>query len=82
MFKRIDRSASLARLIEWLSEFLARRRGLPVVVGIMLVIVSFIIQVINVSAVSPVLQLVGIIVQHVGILVALIGLLLSQPLGK
>lgn len=82
MFKRIDRSSSLARLIEWISEFLARRRGLPVVIGIVLVVVSFVIQTINVSTDSPVLQLVGVVIEHLGILIALIGMLLSQPLGK
>ncbi|MCB9454878.1 MAG: hypothetical protein H6671_02700 [Anaerolineaceae bacterium] len=82
MFKRIDRSSSLARLIEWISEFLARRRGLPVVIGIVLVVVSFVIQVINVSANSQVLQLAGVVIEHIGVLIALIGMLLSQPLGK
>lgn len=82
MFKRIDRSSSLARLIEWISDFLARRRGLPVVIGIVLVVVSFVIQVINVSANSQVLQLAGVVIEHIGVLIALIGMLLSQPLGK
>ncbi len=82
MFKRIDQSSSLARLIEWISEFLARRRGLPVVIGIVLVVVSFVIQTINVSTGSQVLQLVGVVIEHLGVLIALIGMLLSQPLGK
>ncbi|MCB9451781.1 MAG: hypothetical protein H6672_10090 [Anaerolineaceae bacterium] len=82
MFKRINRSSSLARLIEWISEFLSRRRGLPVVVGILLVVVSFVIQVIDVYTNSQLLQLAGVITQNLGILFALIGLLLSQPLGR
>lgn len=82
MFKRIDQSPRLARLIASLSEFMAKRRGLPVVIGIGLVVISFIIQLIDVYSVSPTLRLLGVITQNVGILTALIGLLLSDPLGK
>lgn len=82
MFKRVDRSPSLARLIERLSTFLAQRRGLPVVIGIMLVILSFVVQFLNVYIPSQALQVFGVIFQHVGILLALIGLLLAEPLGK
>lgn len=82
MFKRIDRSPTLARWIEGLSTFLARRRGLPVVVGIALVIVSFVLQLVDVYSASQALRVLGVIFQHVGILLALIGLLLAEPLGK
>ena len=37
MFKRIDRSPTLARLLERLSAALARQRGLPIVLGVILV---------------------------------------------
>jgi hypothetical protein len=82
MFKRIDRSPRLAKLIEYISTFMAKRRGLPVVVGVVLVIVSLVIQVVNIYVQSQFLALVGVITQHVGILAALIGLLLAEPLGK
>ena len=82
MFKRIDQSPTLARLIERLSSILARQRGLPVVIGIALIIVSFIIQLIEVYAESRVLELIGVITLNVGILAALIGLLMAEPLGK
>jgi len=82
MFKRVDRSPLLARWIERLSTFLARRRGLPVVAGIVLVILSFVLQLLDVFAASQVLRLLSVILQNVGILLALIGLLLAEPLGK
>ncbi len=82
MFRRIDRSALLARWIERLSTFLARRRGLPVVVGILLVIVSFGLQVLDIYAASQGLRLLAVVLQNIGILLALIGLLLAEPLGK
>lgn len=82
MFKRVDRSPLLARWIERLSSFLARRRGLPVVMGIALVIVSFVLQLLDVFAASQALRLLAVVLQNAGILLALIGLLLAEPLGK
>jgi len=82
MFKRIDESSWLASRIASFSEFMAKRRGLPVVIGIALVVISFVLQLIDVYSTSRILHLVGVITLNVGILVALIGLLLSDPLGK
>lgn len=82
MFKGIDRSPRLARFIAWLSEFMSKRRGLPVVIGIGFIVISFVIQILNVYADSKILQLIGVITLNVGVLTALIGLLLSDPLGK
>jgi len=82
MFKRIDRSPRLAKLIEFLSTFMAKRRGLPVVIGVVLVIVSLLVQVVNVYTQVQFLELVGVITLHVGILAGLIGLLMAEPLGK
>ncbi len=82
MFKRINQSPTLVKLIGRLSTLLARRRGLPVVIGIILVSIGFAFQVVNVDAQSPLLELLGIVAHNVGVLVALVGLLLSEPLGK
>jgi hypothetical protein len=61
---------------------MARRRGLPVVVGVALVLVSFVVQLVEMVAPSSLLHLLGVITLNVGILTALIGLLLADPLGK
>lgn len=82
MLKRIDRSAFLSNVIQSLSNRLSQQRGLPVVIGIALVIVSFIVQTFSVFAPHQLLELVGVISLHVGVLIALIGLLLATPLGK
>lgn len=82
MFKHIDESSWLANRIASLSEFMAKRRGLPVVIGIVLLIVSFIIQMVEVYAPSQPLRLAGVITLNVGILISLFGLLLADPLGK
>jgi hypothetical protein len=82
MFKRLDQNERLLSLIKWLSSTAAKQRGLPVVIGVVIVILAFITQVINVYADSKALELIGVILQNLGILVALIGLLLAEPLGK
>jgi sugar phosphate permease len=82
MFRRVDQSPRLARFLEWLSDFMSRRRGLPVVIGIAIVIVSFILQLIESFAPSLALHVLAVITLYVGVLAALIGLLLGEPLGK
>ncbi len=82
MFKRIDRSPALARFLERLSAALARQRGLPVIIGVLLIAISFVVQLVNVYAPSQTLDLVWTITHHLGLIIALIGLLLVQPLGN
>lgn len=80
--RRFDESPRIARLLERLSAGLARQRGLLVVIGVLLIIISFIISLVNLSANSSTLDLLWTLTLHVGILMALIGLLLVEPLGR
>jgi hypothetical protein len=82
MFKRIDRSPTLARFLEWLSATLARQRGLPIVLGVVLVAISFVVQLVNVYNPSQTLDLIWTITHHLGLLLALIGVLIVEPLGQ
>jgi hypothetical protein len=82
MLKGIDESQWLANRIQGLSTTLAKKRGLPIVIGVFLVIVSFIISLVDYFVAAPVLELIWSITHHSGILLALIGLLLVEPLGK
>jgi len=82
VFKPIDRSPFLARRLEGLSAWLAKRRGLPTVIGILLIAVSFVISLIGIYAPSPLLDLLWSITHHLGLIIGLIGLLLVQPLGS
>jgi hypothetical protein len=82
MFRSIDESSFLNTLLQRLSALLARWRGLPVVIGIVLFAVGFVIQLFNLIVGAPLLELLHIILQNVGILVALVGLLLAEPLGR
>ncbi|NDJ62131.1 MAG: hypothetical protein GYB67_13470 [Chloroflexi bacterium] len=82
MFDRINRSMALSRLFERLTARLAKQRGLLPMIGVILVAVSFVIQLVNVSNPSQVLDLLWTITHHLGLLIALIGLLLIEPLGR
>ncbi|MCU0512645.1 MAG: hypothetical protein MUE40_08735 [Anaerolineae bacterium] len=82
MFRRIDESPLLNRLLQRVSTLLARQRGLPVVAGIALIITGFVLQLINLALNAPVVELIQVICQNGGILIALIGLLLAEPLGR
>lgn len=82
MLKKIDSSQVLVRLLERLSTLLARRRGLPAVIGIVMIIVAFILELANVQASNQVIEVLQIVLRNGGILVALIGLLLAEPLGE
>jgi hypothetical protein len=66
----------LNRLLDYLSEQLARRRGLPVFLGIGLIILNFIFQFI------PGLQMLttGNLLLHLGVVVGLLGILLGDIL--
>lgn len=82
MFKKIDQSQFLIKLLQRLSNFLARKRGLPIIVGIFLLVLAFILELINMSVQLQWLELTRVILHYVGLLSALIGLLLAEPLGK
>lgn len=82
MLKKIDSSQFLVRFLEKLSTLLARRRGLPTVVGVLLISSGFVVELINVGMDLQSLELIHIILRNVGVLVALIGLLLAEPLGE
>lgn len=82
MFKRIDRSRRLGRLLEKLSATLARQRGLPVVAGVAFLAFSFLVSVVNIYVESQLLELIWSVTHHLGLIVAFVGLLLVEPLGK
>jgi hypothetical protein len=82
MLKRIDQLPALNKLLARLSNLMARQRGLPVVIGIFLVVISFGLQLINVYPENKAIEFAGIITHNAGVLIALLGLLLANPLGR
>lgn len=82
MFKFIDRSPLLSNLIDTLSNLLARQRGLPIIIGIVLLFLGFVFQLINFFAPGAFVEFMSIVFNGVGILSALIGVVLATPLGR
>jgi len=77
----LDRSHRFSTLLERLSNWLARRRGLPVVLGIALILISFICVLWNGASPSPGLSTAATLTLYLGLLLALIGIVLTDPLG-
>ena len=82
MLKWFDRSPIIARFLERTSGTLARRRGLPVVIGVLLIAISFIIQLIDLATHSALLSLLWTITHHLGLIIAFVGILMFEPLGR
>ena len=80
--KRIDRSPTLIRLLENISSLLAKQRGLPIVIGIVLIVIGAILEFLNVAFQSQAIEMVEIIFRNLGLVTALIGILLLEPLGR
>ncbi|MBE2182329.1 MAG: hypothetical protein IAE89_02780 [Anaerolineae bacterium] len=82
MYKRIDQSSRVARMLESLSSGLAKRRGLPIIIGIGMIIIAFAAQILNLIAPSNLWEWVWAITLHVGLITALIGIVMAEPLGR
>lgn len=80
--RRIDQSSAIARLLERFSSGLARQRGLPVVIGIILLVISFVVHLAGINTPSATLDLIWSITHHLGLVIAFVGLLLIEPLGR
>jgi hypothetical protein len=80
--RQIDRSPLLIRLLETVSGFLAKQRGLPIVVGIIFIAGGGILEFLNVAFESQGVAMVEIIFRNFGLVTALIGILLLEPLGQ
>ncbi|MCA9914092.1 MAG: hypothetical protein KC496_12120 [Anaerolineae bacterium] len=82
MFKQIDESPLLIRALARLSNYLSRHKGLPMILGVIMIILATIVELVNVSVGSDLLAVIQILLRNVGILITLIGFLLVEPLGK
>lgn len=82
MKKRIDRSQTLIKLLNNVSSWLAKQRGLPIVVGVIFITGGGVLEFLNVAFESPGVAMVEIIFRTFGIVTALIGILLLEPLGQ
>lgn len=62
--------------IDRLSAFIARYKGLPTMVAVLLVILNFVLQIVDLGWLSS-----SNLLLHLGIVVGLIGLLMAEALG-
>lgn len=82
MMRRMDESPFLNRMLQTVSSRMAKQRGLPVVIGIAMILVSMLVGLLNVALGSKLLDALYLILHDGGIVIALIGLLMVEPLGK
>lgn len=90
MFRFIDRSSRISRLLERTTGALARQRGLPLVAGAVLVVVSLILfgviligLVSSDNAPSPFLWLcLPLCVIHLAVFLGFLGAMIAVPLGE
>lgn len=82
MLKKLDQSRRLSRFLNWLSNALAQKRGLPVLLGLGLIILGFMCELLGLLAANRLLDLAALLAHNLGVLIAIGGLLLATPLGK
>ena len=81
--KQFDQSPRLAEYIKKLSALLSRRRGVPIMVAVVLTAISLVLHLLGLLFPQSVWLLAcGTTLLHVGIIIGLIGILLIEPLGQ
>jgi len=79
--KQIDQSSFLINAITGLSQWLAKQRGLPIVVGIIFIAGGGVLEFLNIFFANPYVSMVEVIFRTFGLITALVGIALLEPLG-
>jgi len=79
---RLNKSRAFGSLINFLSTRLAHYRGVPILLGVIFTVVSFVIHIIAAVTGSTGWYIVAFTVLHAAIFLGLLGVLLAEPLGK
>jgi hypothetical protein len=82
MKNRLDRSQTLVKLLNTVSSWLAKQRGLPIVIGVIFITGGGVLEFLNVAFQSPGVAMVEIVFRTFGLVTALVGILLLEPLGQ
>lgn len=82
MKKQIDRSQTLIKVLERISNWLAKQRGMPIVIGIIFITGGGVLEFLNVAFESSAVSMIEIIFRTFGIVTALVGILMLEPLGQ
>ncbi len=70
----------MSKLLDWLSEYLAHRKGLLPIIGIVLIAINLVLQFL-ISPLSPMGWLVtSNLLLHIGLIAAIFGLMLAWAL--
>ena len=79
---RINRSKALNRLITFLSVRLAHYRGVPILIGVVLAILSWPLHLIAILTGLTGWYIAAFSILHLAIIFGLVGILMAEPLGK
>lgn len=79
--KMIDRSSSLIKAIAWISAWLARQRGLPIVIGVIFIAGGGVLEFVNIFYDNQYVEIIEVIFRNFGLITALVGIALLEPLG-
>lgn len=79
---RLNRSRALGNLISFASTRLAHYRGAPILAGVVLSLVSFVVHLVAAITQDVGWSIVAFTVLHIGIFVGFLGILLAEPLGR
>ncbi len=66
----------MSKLLDWLSEYLAHRKGLLPLIGIFLIIINLVLQFVF----EPFWLTTSNLLLHIGLIIAIIGLMLAWAL--
>jgi hypothetical protein len=66
----------MSRFVDWLSEYLARRKGLLPIIGLVLIVINLIFQ----FVLPPGWLVSSNLLLHIGIIVAVFGLMVAWAL--
>lgn len=80
--ERLNRSSLLGQLINFFSRRLAHYRGAPLLFGVILTLVSLVVNLIAIGTGSAFWQALGSITLHLALFSGLLGVLLAEPLGR
>ncbi len=82
LLDKLNRSRTLARVITFFSTRLAHYRGVPILAGVILTVVSFFLHLVAAATGGTVWSIMAFTALHLAIFSGLLGVLLAEPLGK
>lgn len=79
---RLNSSRSFGHLLSFFSTRLAHYRGVPILIGVILTVISLFVHIIAAATGDPGWQFAASLVLHAALLFGLAGILLAEPLGR